>query len=1412
MATLLAVSEAYALAEQVVNIFNGGKDWVEKAYRNPELANSLAAIFKRFQDELSPLAAQCRDNTLNLSDDYQLFFAVRIEELKQNLHETCVRLQRKMRRLKNPVFRCVRALATSSWLSELETSALHADELLRDIKSCFMTATLITQNAEHVVDAIERQLRPLTDAIAPGDEPDSFRPCFNVPENPSHVVLNFNCNPELEPPVPRRSNPEGHLKMKVLQSNGTQSIAAVGSRLSHLIGTDGMSGVGKSCALRGLAKDPDIRERFRDGIYFITLGKEAKVPHIMGQVEKIVKESGGERAARKIKEDDTFDTSLSSARKWFECKCILLLIDDAWHENECGRGVVSRLSRIVDVECGSRVVFTTRDLRLTVDALAVHFDARDHEMSLQILLASAGLEAEQVEVCKSIVEHVLEFCGGLPMALAVAGCAVKIQLAQMHSATNMRETWDAYLSELQKHREYLLHDFVANDPYENLSMAFATSLTILDKYLTQSLPFQPKMPMSEVYRTLIVLQQQGWIPVTVLELLWDSNDEHEALRMLQALENANLAQRENRILNGKLTPGISLHSLHLTFAQDECAKRGEKTKWHRKLLGKYLPEEDPTDYRSSVKCRDWTKDDIFNEDYIRDNVSRHLVGAGLGEELHCLLMNPKWTAKRLCLGEILQLENDFGVMVAVRREEREADLQPGSDEWCLKILAGAARLSSPFVSRSPAEVWFQLYARLLRRSKRAEAIRVYLEDIERYAEKPWVKALSICLPEPGGVLQSTVICRGLVQWITPSDDGKKLFVCGRGFPDKDSTFFSTIVGGQVEKTVSLWGRNCSSQVPQDLSAFMLKYLNDSEARERFLAGSSSDDDVAFDEDGSSRELEVLGSVLTICCSRDGARVVTGHKSGAVQVWNAETGEAVGGSRHRHRSEVACVALSVDGKRIASGSGYGGVRLWDAASGEPLGRSVRGHSGIIAGIAWSADGKLVASASGDKTVQVWAVETGQTLGSALCGHSDVVVCVAFSTDGGRLASGASDGTVLLWEMREGEGVVDGVLLGHSGIVSCVAFSADSRLVVSGSLDCTLRVWDVRTRGVLQILRGHSNWVQCFAFLGDSTRFASGAFDETVRVWDLKSGAALGDEAGKHGSQINCVAFSPDGKRVAAGVLNGTVHMWDAETGGVIGDGIHVFQGLGSQVWSVGWSGDGKRLAAGSVGGVIRVWDMERGEAVGHPGFWHSSAVVCVALSEDGTRLASGAEDKQARLWEVEGGDCLKIENDWNIGDVGRLRSLLGGKDGAFVDVEEDGRVIFGDKCVKYGGGGDSVVLATLEGFGYKWDYYAASGRIAAGLQSSEGSMHYLELVEAGDKKRGCTEGSGRGGGSSWEVGKAEGVGRKRACGVFYGGKCTCGALQGLSPLMRQREGPFEGIDMYRLMEEWQERNTGSGRFG
>ncbi|BEL06447.1 hypothetical protein Q0Z83_046380 [Actinoplanes sichuanensis] len=101
--------------------------------------------------------------------------------------------------------------------------------------------------------------------------------------------------------------------------------------------------------------------------------------------------------------------------------------------------------------------------------------------------------------------------------------------------------------------------------------------------------------------------------------------------------------------------------------------------------------------------------------------------------------------------------------------------------------------------------------------------------------------------------------------------------------------------------------------------------------------------------------------------------------------------------------------------IVSGGVNGAVQLWDADTGEPVGPALTGHDGPVYVIAALA-GRLVTGGE-DATVRVWDPATGEQVGPALLGHTGPVLTLAVVPRPGRpalIVSGGKDESVLVWE--------------------------------------------------------------------------------------------------------------------------------------------------------------------------------------------------------------------------------------------------------------------------------------------------------------------------------------------------------------------------------------------------------------
>jgi WD40 repeat protein len=241
---------------------------------------------------------------------------------------------------------------------------------------------------------------------------------------------------------------------------------------------------------------------------------------------------------------------------------------------------------------------------------------------------------------------------------------------------------------------------------------------------------------------------------------------------------------------------------------------------------------------------------------------------------------------------------------------------------------------------------------------------------------------------------------------------------------------------------------------------------------------------------------LLRVVLAVAFSPDGRSLLTGVVDGNVGVWDAATGQSIGGL-FGHTEAVYALAISRNGKLMVTGSEDCSAQVWDALTKQPIGPRLR-QGGPILSAVFNSDGRFVLTGSTDGTAQLWDAITGQKIGPRLA-HEGPVGVVAFSPDDSLLLTASRD-LVQLWETSTGRR--RGTALQHQGVVYSAAFSPDGRLVLTGSADTTARFWDAGTGKQCGPPLQHRNIVQAHFSPNGKTALTVG-YGETPRLWDVPS---------------------------------------------------------------------------------------------------------------------------------------------------------------------------------------------------------------------------------------------------------------------------------------------------------------------
>jgi tetratricopeptide (TPR) repeat protein len=390
----------------------------------------------------------------------------------------------------------------------------------------------------------------------------------------------------------KRSTDLDTLKNLVLSSSN-QSTGITRSALR--VGVYGMGGIGKSVLAAMLARDPEVRAAFPDGIFWITLGQE---PPILARQLDLARSLGN--ASLPLQDVQQGKIHLSQL---LGDKTCLLILDDVWKADHIDA------FNILGEQSG--LLFTTRDSRIVkaLNASEHRVDLLSDDEALELLAACS----RQCQETLPIEAHeIVKECGNLPLALSMIGAIAKAR----------PNRWDNLLHKLQNaDLDKIRHEF-PDYPYPDLLKAIQVSVDALE-------------PAIKVrYLDFAVFPEDTAIPETTLRTFWEPEglDEYDTQDVVDTLVERSLARRDE---NGNL----SLHDLQYDYVRKQA---NDLTVLHNKLLAAY-----------KIYCpQGWhtgPKDGYFFE-----NLSHHLNQAGFDDELYTLLTAcPDWMEAKFiqCLGD-----------------------------------------------------------------------------------------------------------------------------------------------------------------------------------------------------------------------------------------------------------------------------------------------------------------------------------------------------------------------------------------------------------------------------------------------------------------------------------------------------------------------------------------------------------------------------------------------------------------------------------------------------------------------------------------------------------------------------------------------------------------------------------------
>ncbi len=289
-------------------------------------------------------------------------------------------------------------------------------------------------------------------------------------------------------------------------------------------------------------------------------------------------------------------------------------------------------------------------------------------------------------------------------------------------------------------------------------------------------------------------------------------------------------------------------------------------------------------------------------------------------------------------------------------------------------------------------------------------------------------------------------------------------------------------------------------------------------------------------DGGERRLDGLKEDVYTVAECEG-QICTGSADGSIRILSRATLHHVRTLRDGGRDCVG--ALVVWGGRLVSGHHSGKLRVWNVLAGA-CESVIEGHARGVWALAVC--GSRLVSGSTDGSIKVWSKDT-YSCERTLVGHTSWVQTLAAWQD--KVISGSSDGSIRVWDVETGNN--DARLVGHENWVNGLAVDGDRLL--SASSDGTIREWDLGTWEALRTVeahgRGEEQFPRCLVVSGTKLISGSCAPDSAkgvqreVRVWDLKTLVLRHTLRQPAGADVNALVTVDE--EVWA-VVGGTIVVW------------------------------------------------------------------------------------------------------------------------------------------------------------------------------------------------------------------------------------------------------------------------------
>ena len=763
------------------------------------------------------------------------------------------------------------------------------------------------------------------------------------------------------------------------------------------------------------------------------------------------------------------------------------------------------------------------------------------------------------------------------------------------------------------------------------------------------------------------------VPVEVVDLLWESENDESTSKLIEYLSDIGMVQFEAPESGSRARGRIRLLDSDREYLRANYDMYIQEA--HRRLLGRVGQGR----LKSSIAA-----------EYLAEQRIWHLIGAHDYQKLSRELFSAEFLVKTALSRGVRTLEYDLALVLA---------LCPLSDmdgaETLLPPLLNQIRQSIDLLQQCDSQKSFcpTLAARLQAHPELIElAARISRlgEDVVIQAEGPLhdmddSRLVRRLLRRSVGIASlSWMVGRDRIG-VVFKDGSARLWDAGSNRlpktrrPDSQRVALASwariggvLAIGRADGTVSVWP-SPDDQGPEDLQEQGVSALAWSKKGELAYAGWAGAL-ARWARRTGTQQIRTSGFRITaMAWSDDSAQLAVASTQGAVfvhsgDIWGQVLAEHPGGAASLTWSAngfLACagwqgsvrvvrsdgmmpavqpdesdprgpamIAWDEDGDRLGIGGFDGAVALWSDKAYRP--EVLPAQSGAVRTLSWSPTAPFLAVGHDGGVIRVWheVADRPQPLPILVAGAD--IVGVAWSRVEEHLVVASSDGGVAIWAPFEDSKALPSAI--RTDGPTTVLCAPDGRLLATAEQAGAIRLWDLETETRSnRTLDARAAWTPAVEWAPTrAATFATGSADGAVHAWsaEQESGSTI---LYRHNAWVASLSWSSEGRLATIG------RDWMLLIHQPPQPRCEIVAHEGGTT-SIAWSPDGSLLATAGNDWLVRVWRQSAVSGAifaGDSGNWsrvaqfrpHIGGVTALQWSPGGSELATAGWDRTVRHWRL-----------------------------------------------------------------------------------------------------------------------------------------------------------------------------------